>query len=226
MQGQEVRSPAAMLSTKADAFPNIVSQPVLLQSLSILKRAISGHSSFISFSRLSSTASAAAAAAAMQPQADTGSTPVTTPPETPLSVSHGSGSNLGSRLFSRVSAGSQLLPGHSFVPGLLHSSKPTLTAVQPLEQPMSDPSCHLTNPIIGQEELAGEDCTRSSSMETGAGDASPTSSSGVKGVLKNISSLAEAIGRESAADEAARGEADKVFQEKINKPKVQSFSCI
>ena len=109
----------------------------------------------------------------------------------------------------------------TFIPGLLFSSKPILTAVQPLEQPMSDPSSHHSNPIIGQEELAGEDYTHSSSMETGAGDASPTSSSGARGALeKNTSSLAEAIERESAADKAAREEADKVILEKTNKPKV------
>ncbi len=109
----------------------------------------------------------------------------------------------------------------TFVPGLLYSSKPILTAVQPLQQPMSDPTSHLINPIIGQEELAGEDHTHSSSMKTGAGDASPTSSSGMKGALeKNTSSLAEAIERESAADKAAREEADKIVLEKTNKPKV------
>ena len=48
---------------------------------------------------------------------------------------------------------------------------------------------------------------------------------GVTGVLEtNTSSLAEAIERESAADKAAREEADKVFLEKTNNPKVQSFS--
>ena len=101
----------------------------------------------------------------------------------------------------------------TFIPALRFSSKPILTAVQPLQQPMSDPSCHLTNPIIGQEELAGEDYTHSSSMETSAGDASPSFSSGAKKALqKNTSSLADAIEKESAAD--------KVILEKTNKPKV------
>ncbi len=109
----------------------------------------------------------------------------------------------------------------TFVPGLLYSSKPILTAVQPLQQSLSDPNSHLTNPIIGQGELAGEDYTHSSSMETGAGDVSPTSSSGVMGAFKkNTCSLVEAIERESAADKAAREEADKVILEKTNKPKV------
>ena len=109
----------------------------------------------------------------------------------------------------------------TFVPRLLYSSKPILTAVQPLQQSMSDPNSHLTNPIIGQGEVAGEDYTHSSSVETGAGDVSPTSSSGAMGALKkNTSCLAEAIKRESAADKAAREEADKVILEKTNKPKV------
>ena len=113
------------------------------------------------------------------------------------------------------------MPAHSLIPRLLHSSNPILTAVQPLEQPMSDPQSPLTNPIIGQGELAGEDYTHSSSMETGAGDVSPTSSSGVMGAFKkNTCSLVEAIERESAADKAAREEADKVILEKTNKPKV------
>ncbi|DBA74063.1 hypothetical protein WJX77_007836 [Trebouxia sp. C0004] len=108
----------------------------------------------------------------------------------------------------------------TFIPGLLYSSKPILTAVQPLQQPMSDPTSHPTNPIVGQGELAGEDYGHSSSMETGAGDVSPTSSSEVKGALeKNTSSLVEAIERESAADKVAREKADKVFLEKSNKPK-------
>ncbi len=215
-----------MPSTEADASPNISSQPVLLRSQSSLKRAMSGLTTFISFGRLSSSAPAAPAAAPTQPQADVGAPPVTTHPETPLSVSHSSGSILGSRLFSRVSAGSLLLPAHSFIPGLLYSSKPILTAVQPLQQPMSHSNSHLTNPIIGQGELAGEDYTHSSSIEVGAGDASPTSSSGVKGLLEtNTSSLAEAIERETTADKAAREEADKVFLEKTNKPKVQACSC-
>jgi len=48
----------------------------------------------------------------------------------------------------------------------------------------------------------------------------------VKGLLEtNTSSLAEAIERETAADKAAREEADKVFLEKTNKPKVQACSC-
>jgi hypothetical protein len=114
----------------------------------------------------------------------------------------------------------------TFIPGLLYSSKPILTAVQPLQQPMSDPNSHLTNPIIGQGELAGEDYAHSSFMVTGTGDASPTSSSGVRGALeKNTSSLAEAIERESAADKAAKEEADKVLLEKTTKPKVQPYPC-
>jgi hypothetical protein len=93
--------------------------------------------------------------------------------------------------------------------------------VQPVQQPMSDPNSPLTNPIIGQEELAEEDCTHSSSMETGAGDAFPTSSSGVRGAFeKNTSSLAEATEEEPAPDKAAKEEADKVFLEQSNKPKV------
>ena len=108
------------------------------------------------------------------------------------------------------------MPAHSLIPRLLHSSNPILTAVQLLEQPMSDPQSPLTNPIIGQEELAGEDCTHSSSMETGAEDVSPTSSSGVRGALeRNTSSLLEAIEEEPAADKAAKEEADQ--------PKVQSL---
>ena len=215
-----------MLSTAASAFPNITSQPVLLRALSILKRAISGLSSFISFGRLSLTAPEAPTTAPVQPQADTGPLLVTTPPETPPPVSHSSGSSLEPRLFSRGSAESRLLPAHSLIPRLLHSSNPLLTAVQRLKQPMSDPSSHLTNPIIGQEELAGEDCTCSSSMETGAEDASPTSSSGVMGALeRSTSSLAEAIEEEPAAEKAAREEADKAFLEKNNKPEVQAFSC-
>ncbi len=210
-----------MLSTAANASPNISSQPVLLGSLSILNRAISGLSSFISFGRLSTTAPAAPTTAPMQPQAETGAPPVTTRPETPLPVGHSCGSSLGSRLFSRVSTGSRLLPAHSFIPGLLQSSNPILTAVQCLKQPMSDPNSALTNPIIGQEELAGEDYTRSSPMETGAEDVSPTSSSGVKGALeRNVSSLLEAIEGEPAADKAASKEADKVF---MDKAKVRSL---
>jgi hypothetical protein len=207
-----------MLSTAANASPNISSQPVLLRALSSLERATSGLSSFISFRRLSSAAPAAPTAAPMQPQADIGPPPVTTSPETPLPVSHSSGSSLGSRLFSRVSAGSRLLPAHSFIPGLLHSSNPVLTAVQRLKQPVSDPSSPLTNPIIGQEELAGEDCTHSSSMETGAEDVSPTSSSGVRGALeRNTSSLLEAIDEVPAAEKAAGEEADQAFLEKTDK---------
>ncbi|KAA6416437.1 MAG: hypothetical protein FRX49_13584 [Trebouxia sp. A1-2] len=220
-QGQDLGPSAAMLSTEADASLNISTEPVVLHSQSSLKRAIFGLTSFISFSRLSDlTASAAPAASPMQTQADTAAPPVTTPPETPLSVNHSSEASLGSQLFSKVSAGSRLLPAHSFIPGLLCSFKPTLTAVQPLEQPMFDTTSHLTNPIIGQEELAGEDGTHSSSVKFGAVDASPTSSSGVRGLLAtNTSSLAEAIERESAADKAARQEADEVFLEKTNKPK-------
>ncbi len=106
----------------------------------------------------------------------------------------------------------------TFIPRLRLSSNPILTAVQPVQQPMSNPNSPLTNPIIGQGDLAGEDYTRSSSMETGAGDASTTSSSGVKGLLEtNTSSLGEAI---DAADKTAKEEADKVFLDNINKPKV------
>ena len=98
--------------------------------------------------------------------------------------------------------------------------------MQRLKQPVSDPSSPLTNPIIGQEELAGEDCTHSASMETGAEDVSPTSSSGVMGALeRHMSSLAEAVEEEPAAEKAAREEADKAFLEKNNKPEVQAFSC-
>ncbi|KAL0040643.1 hypothetical protein WJX79_000381 [Trebouxia sp. C0005] len=108
----------------------------------------------------------------------------------------------------------------TFIPRLRYSSNPILTAVQPLQQPMSDPTSHLTNPIIGQEELAGEGYTHSSSVETGAWGVSQTSSSGVRGALeKNTSSLAEAIERESAADKAAKEEGDKVIMEKTKKPK-------
>ena len=90
----------------------------------------------------------------------------------------------------------------AFIPALHSSSRPVLTAVQPLQQPMSDPNSHLTNPIIGQGELAGEGYTHSSSsMETGAGNASPTFSSGVRGAVeKKTSSLAEAIEEESAPE--------------------------
>jgi len=42
---------------------------------------------------------------------------------------------------------------------------------------------------------------------------------------KNTSSLAEAIERESAADKAAKEEADKVLLEKTTKPKVQPYPC-
>ena len=109
----------------------------------------------------------------------------------------------------------------TFIPRLRLSSNPVLTAVQPVQQLMSDPSSHLTNPIIGQGDPAGEDCTHSSSMETGAGDASPTSSSGARGAFEtNTSSLAEAIEEEPAADKAAKEEADNVFLENTNKPKV------
>ena len=74
---------------------------------------------------------------------------------------------------------------------------------------------------MGQGDLAGEDYTHSSSMETGAGEASPTSSSGVRGALeRNTSSLAEAIEEEPAAEKAAKEEADNVFLENTNKPKV------
>ena len=53
------------------------------------------------------------------------------------------------------------------------------------------------------------------------GDASPTSPAGARGaVKKNTSSLEEAIERQPAADKAAREEADKVFLDKTNKPKV------
>ncbi|DBB07390.1 TPA: hypothetical protein ACH3X3_008875 [Trebouxia sp. C0006] len=108
----------------------------------------------------------------------------------------------------------------TFIPRLRLSSNPVLTAVQPVQQLMSDPSSHLTNPIIGQGDLAGEDCTHSSSMETGAGDASPTSSSGARGAFEtNTSPLAEAIEEEPAADKAAKEEADNVFLENTNKPK-------
>ncbi|KAA6416441.1 MAG: hypothetical protein FRX49_13588 [Trebouxia sp. A1-2] len=108
----------------------------------------------------------------------------------------------------------------TFFPVLRYSSKPILTAVQPLQQPMSDPTSHLTHPIIGQGELAGEDYNHSSFTETDAGDASPTLSSGVRGALeKNTSSLAEAIQRESAAEKAAKEEADKLILEKTKKPK-------
>lgn len=106
----------------------------------------------------------------------------------------------------------------TFMPALRFSSKPILTAVQPLEQPISDPSCHLTNPIIGQGELAGEDYTHSSSMETGAGGCLPNISCRGEGSLK-AGPLEEAIERQPAADKAAREEADKVFLDKTNKPK-------
>jgi len=109
----------------------------------------------------------------------------------------------------------------TFIPALRSSSRPVLTAVQPVQQPMSDPSSPPTNPIIGQGELAGEDYMRSSSMETGVGDAFPTSSSGVRGAFENnTSSLAEAIEEEPAPDKAAKGEADKIFLDNTNKPKV------
>ncbi len=86
---------------------------------------------------------------------------------------------------------------------------------------MPDPNSPLTNPIIGQGDLAGEDYTRPSSMETGAEDASPTASSGVRGALEtNTSSLAKAIEVEPAAEKAAKGEGDQVFLDNTNKPKV------
>ena len=104
----------------------------------------------------------------------------------------------------------------TFIPRLRLSSNPVLTAVQPVQQLMSDPSSHLTNPIIGQGDLAGEDCTHSSSMETGAGDASRA-----RGAFEtNTSPLAEAIEEEPAADKAAKEEAENVFLENTNKPKV------
>ncbi|DBA74054.1 TPA: hypothetical protein ACH3X1_010869 [Trebouxia sp. C0004] len=215
LQGPELGSAAAVPS-EADASPNISFQPVLLRSQARFKRAMSGLSAFISSGILSSTAPAAPATAPMQPQADTGAS---------FSASHSSGSNLGSRLFSRVSVGSRLLPAHSFIPGLLYSSMPTLTAVQPLQQPISDPDSHLTNSTIGQGELAGDEHTHPSSREAGAGDVSLASSSGLRGALvKNTSSLAEAIEREFAAEKAAMEEADKVFLEKTNKP--QKLQCM
>lgn len=214
LQGQA----AAVQRVAASSDPHEDPQPTPLRTESSLRRALST----MTFGLMFSDHPIAAVAPSKQPKSDAQApTPqVTARPETPLPTSYTAAPVLAAEGSTLSSSGVSFVPGFPFIPGVLYSSSPILAAVQPAEQPLTDPifadrvpNCTPIDPTTSQEGIAEAEDTSASALDFAAGGASPTSSSEVKGILEsNSSSLADAM---QQADKAALDQTPQAAKPKV-----------
>ena len=210
---------AAVQRVAASSDPHEDPQPTPLRTESSLRRALST----MTFGLIPAEYRNAPVVPSMQPKSDTQApTPqITARPEDPLPTSYSAAPVLASKGSTWSSGGAFPVPGFPFIPGVLYSSSPILAAMQPVEQPMTDPiftalvpNCTPTDPTTTQEGITEEEDTSASALEFVAGGASPTSSSEVKGILEsNSSSLADAM---QQADKAALDQTPQAAKPKVS----------